>query len=58
MFATSEELWAACCEYFEKVAENPLYEPKLVSYEGISQIEVAPEGSSSCPPAQCVVSSA
>ena len=43
MFANSEQLWAACCEYFEKAQAHPLMEAKLVSYEGISSLEALPK---------------
>lgn len=33
-FANGEELWKACCEYFEWNAANPLYEHKPFAYEG------------------------
>ena len=33
-FEGPEELWAACCEYFEWNADNPLYEDKLVTFQG------------------------
>lgn len=34
LFASSEALWEACCEYFEWVEANPLWESKLFSYQG------------------------
>ena len=34
LFASSESLWEACCEYFQWVDENPLYEMKAFSYQG------------------------
>ena len=33
-FETPAELWKACSEYFEWVDANPLWEDKLVSYQG------------------------
>lgn len=33
-FADGDALWAACVEYFEWVEANPLYEDKIISYEG------------------------
>jgi hypothetical protein len=33
-FASSDDLWAACCEYFEWVDDNPLWEGKAFSYQG------------------------
>lgn len=41
IFATPEELFAACCEYFEWVEKNPLYEMKVFSAsEGIRKVKV------------------
>lgn len=34
IFADPEQLWAACCEYFEWVEKNPLIEERLFSSEG------------------------
>jgi hypothetical protein len=34
LFLSSDDLWAACCEYFTWVEENPLLEMKLFSYQG------------------------
>lgn len=34
LFESPEKLWDACCEYFEWVDENPLYEDKLVTFQG------------------------
>ena len=34
LFASSEALWEACCEYFEWVESHPLWETKLFSYQG------------------------
>lgn len=39
LFATSEELWAACVEYFEWVEANPLQEERLVTFQGVSTRE-------------------
>lgn len=33
-FESPEALWAACCEYFEWVEANPLWEMKAFSYQG------------------------
>lgn len=33
-FEKAEDLWAACCEYFEWVSSNPLWEDKLVTFQG------------------------
>jgi hypothetical protein len=34
IFKKPDELWTACAEYFEWVEENPLYEDKLVTFQG------------------------
>lgn len=34
IFASSDELWEACCEYFEWVEANPLYEAQAFAYQG------------------------
>lgn len=34
LFASSDALWAACIEYFEDVAANPLPEEKAFAYQG------------------------
>lgn len=33
-FERAEDLWSACCEYFEWVDANPLWEDKLVTFQG------------------------
>ena len=33
-FASPEALWTACVEYFDWVEANPLYESKLIAYQG------------------------
>lgn len=43
LFSTPEILWDACCEYFNWNQENPLYETKLVSYQGESTLEDVPK---------------
>lgn len=35
LFATPEILWEACVEYFEWVEDNPLWEDKPFSYQGV-----------------------
>lgn len=42
-FATADDLWQACCEYFEWVEENPLQEAKPFSFQGESWIESVPK---------------
>ncbi len=35
LFDSPESLWAAACEYFQWVEENPLYEDKVSFYQGV-----------------------
>jgi len=42
-FETPEELWEACCEYFEWVEENPEYKSELVTYKGHGRIVEVPK---------------
>jgi len=42
-FAGPDELWKACCEYFEWNASNPLYEVKAFAYEGVVTQEPIPK---------------
>ncbi len=39
IFANPEDLWTAACEYFEWVDENPLYEDKVTSFQGVNTHE-------------------
>lgn len=42
LFASSEDLWDACCEYFQWVEDHPLLEMKAFSYQGeVTQEPVA-----------------
>lgn len=34
-FETPEQLWSACCEYFEWVEEHPLWEMKAFAFQGV-----------------------
>lgn len=34
LFASRDALWEACCEYFEWVEENPLWENKVAQFQG------------------------
>jgi hypothetical protein len=34
IFPTPDDLWNACCQYFEWVEANPLYEMKAFAYQG------------------------
>lgn len=38
-FETAEQLWSACCEYFEWVENNPLWEDRLVTFQGTASHE-------------------
>lgn len=35
IFADENILWEACCEYFEWVEDNPLWEMKVTQYQGV-----------------------
>ena len=39
IFATPEDLWEACQEYFAWVEDNPLWEDKVTSYQGENKHE-------------------
>lgn len=39
IFSSGDALWEACCEYFEWVDDNPLYEDRLVTFQGMSSHE-------------------
>lgn len=43
IFNEPEKLWDACVEYFDWIAENPLKEGKLVSFQGSSVLEEVPK---------------
>lgn len=38
-FGSADDLWDACCEYFQWVEDNPLYEDGLVTFQGIAKHE-------------------
>lgn len=38
-FEHTKDLWSACCEYFEWVESNPLWEDKLVTFQGAATHE-------------------
>jgi len=42
-FDDPTKLWDACCEYFQWVEENPLYESKAFPYKGAVTIEALPK---------------
>ncbi|WP_420961072.1 DNA-packaging protein [Brucella sp. IR073] len=39
IFPDPDKLWDACCEYFEWVEANPLWEDKLVTFQGAATHE-------------------
>ena len=41
-FTNPEDLWDACCQYFEWNESNPLHEAKAFSYEGCVTVEALP----------------
>lgn len=43
IFATPDDLWNACTEYFEWVEENPLYETKGFAFQGVVTKETFPK---------------
>jgi hypothetical protein len=43
LYSDPEVLWDACCEYFEWNEANPLWESKLVSFQGESKVEILPK---------------
>lgn len=43
LFASSDALWEACCEYFEWVEANPLWEVKAFAYQGTVTQETIPK---------------
>ena len=43
IFASADELWAACVEYFEWVDDTPLHEAKAFAYEGQVTVEALPK---------------
>lgn len=38
-FKNPDDLWTACCEYFQWVEDNPLWEDKLVTFQGSASHE-------------------
>ena len=42
-FANGDDLWSACCEYFEWNASNPLYEAKAFAFQGAVTVENLPK---------------
>lgn len=43
LFESPEKLWDACCEYFEWVEENPLYESETVKFQGEASLVDVPK---------------
>lgn len=36
IFSSPEQLWEACCEYFQWAEDNPLWEMKVIAYQGVA----------------------
>lgn len=43
IFATPDDLWVACTEYFQWVEDNPLWETKSYCYQGVPVQDVVPK---------------
>jgi hypothetical protein len=43
LFKSPKILWDACCDYFDWVEKNPLYESKAFTFQGSSWIEKVPK---------------
>lgn len=43
LFADHHALWEACCEYFQWVEDNPLYESETVKYQGYASLIEVPK---------------
>lgn len=43
IFASADDLWAACLEYFEWVEANPLYEAQAFAYQGVVSLKELPK---------------
>lgn len=43
LFSSADALWDACIEYFQWVEDNPLYEMKAFSFQGIVTQEPIPK---------------
>lgn len=43
LFETPESLWDAACEYFQWCEDNPLYEAKIFSFQGVQTMEQLPK---------------
>lgn len=42
-FETPDDLWDACCEYFQWCDENPLFETKAFAYQGVVTQDIIPK---------------
>lgn len=42
MFATPEDLWEACTEYFEWIVDNPLKKCEAFAYQGVVELKDIP----------------
>ena len=43
IFASPEDMWAACLEYFDWIEANPLYEAQAFAYQGNVKVESLPK---------------
>lgn len=43
LFESSDALWEACCEYFEWVVANPLWESKAFAFQGNVTVKELPK---------------
>lgn len=43
LFASPDDLWASCLEYFDWVEANPLYEAKAFAFQGTVTIQEMPK---------------
>lgn len=43
LFETPELLWDAACEYFQWCEDNPLFEAKMFSFQGVQTMEMMPK---------------
>lgn len=54
IFPNPEALWEAACEYFAWAEENPLYEAKVCSYQGVNTLEQLPKMRAMTTTALCI----
>lgn len=43
IFASPEQLWEACCQYFKWVEDHPLWEMKAFAFQGVVTQEALPK---------------